>query len=116
MIAFIKSFRYTLQGIAASFGAQRNLKVLAVIAMLTIGASFYFNIAANEWCIVLLSIGLVIGLEMINTAIEMLVDLVTQEWRPLAGRIKDVAAGAVLMASLFTAIVGVIIFYKYCFV
>jgi diacylglycerol kinase len=110
---FIKSFLFAIQGIIASLQEQRNLKVQSLVAVVTIGASFYFNITPIEWTIVLLTIGLVIGLEMMNTAIEDLVDLVTSEWKPLAGKIKDMAAGAVLIASIVAVVIGVIIFRKY---
>jgi diacylglycerol kinase len=114
VIEFLRSFRYALQGFLASFKEQRNLKVQILVALITVGAGFYFSITSTEWCIILLTIGLVIGLEMINTSIEGLVDLVTRERRPLAGKIKDIAAGAVLAASIIAVIIGVIIFRKYC--
>jgi diacylglycerol kinase len=113
MKEFLKSFGYALQGIGASFNEQRNLKVQILVAVVTIGAGFYYDISSSEWCIILLTIGLVIGLEMMNTAIESLVDLVTLEWKPLAGKIKDMAAGAVLVASIIAVIIGIIIFRKY---
>lgn len=110
---FLKSFLYALNGLRASLQGQRNLKIQIVIACITIGAGFYFNIAAWEWCVILLTIGLVVGLELVNTAIESLVDLVTRERKPEAGRIKDIAAGAVLVVSAIALIVGVIVFRKY---
>ena len=76
-------------------------------------AGFYLSIAAIEWCILLLCIALVIGLELVNTALENLVDLVTRERNPLAGKVKDIAAGAVLVVSIITVIIGLIIFRKY---
>jgi diacylglycerol kinase len=115
MKAFFRSFVFAIKGIRSSLREQRNLKVQLVVALLTVGAGFYFNITATEWCLVLLTIGLVIGLEMINTAIEKTVDLVTTEWHPLAGKAKDMAAGAVLIASIVAVVVGIIIFRKYCF-
>lgn len=115
MIAFLKSFIYAFHGIVVSLREQRNLKVQLFVAVLTVGAGFFFSITAMEWCLVLFSIGLVVGLEMINTSLEGLVDLVTRERLPLAGKIKDMAAGAVLVASLIAVIIGVIIFRKYCF-
>ena len=63
--------------------------------------------------LILLCIGLVLGLEMMNSAIESLVDLVTLERNPLAGRIKDIAAGAVLLVSFISVVIGVIVFRKY---
>jgi diacylglycerol kinase len=113
MLEFIKSFFYAFKGIRASLEEQRNLKVQSLVALITIGAGFYFEISSIEWCLVLMMIGIVIGLEMLNTAIEDLVDLVTTEWKPLAGKVKDMAAGAVLIASIIAVIVGLIIFRKY---
>jgi diacylglycerol kinase len=96
-----------------SLAGQRNLKVQFIIAMITIGAGFYFRIDGIEWCLILFSIALVLSLEMLNSSIENLVDLVTLERKPLAGKIKDVAAGAVLVASIIAVIIGVIVFRKY---
>jgi diacylglycerol kinase len=110
---FFKSFVFAFRGIRASLKEQRNLKVQILVAVLTVGAGFYFKIASWEWCVVLITIGLVISLEMINTSIELLVDLVTRERKPQAGRIKDVAAGAVLVVSIIAIIVGLIVFRKY---
>lgn len=113
MKEFLRSFVYAVNGIRASFRDQRNLKVQAIIAFITVGAGFYFDITATEWSLILLSIAAVMGLEMINTAMESLVDLVTTERKPLAGKVKDVAAGAVLFASVIAVILGIIIFRKY---
>jgi diacylglycerol kinase len=113
MKKFFQSFIYALNGIRASLIEQRNLKVQTIIALITIGAGFYFRITTTEWCLILLSIALVTGLEIVNSAIESLVDLVTEERQPLPGKIKDIAAGAVLVASLISVVIGVIIFRKY---
>jgi diacylglycerol kinase len=112
---FFKSFGFAFKGIKASLREQRNLKVQIFITLLTIGAGFFYNITPTEWALILIVIGLVLGLEMINTSIESLVDLVTLERKPQAGKIKDIAAGAVLIASVVAVIVGVIVFRKYCF-
>ena len=113
MRKFLKSVLYAIHGIWSGIADQRNLKVQVVIAGLVVGAGFYFRISSIEWCIILLCIGLVIGLEMINSAIESLVDLVTMERKPLAGKIKDIAAGAVLVVSIIAVVIGVLIFRKY---
>ncbi len=113
MKRFVKSFKFAIQGIRSGIGDQPNLKILIGIAVAVIGAGFYFRITSIEWCIVLLCIGLVTGMEMINSAIESLVDLVTRERMPLAGRIKDIAAGAVLLVAIISSVIGIIIFGKY---
>jgi len=113
MKSFFKSFIYALQGIWSGIADQRNLKFQLTVAVVVVGAGFYVSITALEWCIILICIALVIGLELVNTAIENLVDLVTMERNPLAGKIKDIAAGAVLTVSVISLIIGLIIFRKY---
>ena len=110
---FFRSFIYAIRGIRASSREQRNLKVQGIIGLLTIGAGLYFDITDIEWCVILLTIGAVMGMEMMNSAVESLVDLVTLDCKPLAGKVKDIAAGAVLFLSILAVIVGVIIFKKY---
>jgi diacylglycerol kinase len=110
---FFKSFVYAVNGIWSGVTDQLNLKVQIVVALIVIGAGFYYDITATEWCVILLCIGLVLGLEMMNSAVESLVDLVTLERKPLAGRIKDIAAGAVLLVSIVSVVIGVIVFRKY---
>src|ERR1044072_9003314 len=113
MIRFLKSVGYALKGIYAAIKEQRNLKIQLSIALAVVAAGIYFDISTTEWCIVLLTIALVVRLEMINSAIEDLVNLITQEHHPLAGKIKDIAAGAVLIAALLSTIIGILIFWKY---
>ena len=73
-------------------------------------AGIYFKISISDWCWLALSISIVWITESINTAIEKLVDLVSPEYNVLAGAIKDIAAGAVLIASIFAIAIGVLIF------
>jgi diacylglycerol kinase len=110
---FLKSFVYAITGLRSAIRDQRNLKVQAIIAVLTLGAGFYFEITRTEWSFILFAIALVISLELMNSAVENLVDLVTTEHKPLAGKVKDIAAGAVLFASVMAVIIGVIVFSKY---
>lgn len=92
---------------------QVNMKVHFAAAVFVIAAGFFFSISITHWCIVAICIFAVLSLEMINTALENLVNLVTVERNPLAGRIKDIAAGAVLVASTGSAVVGLLIFSQY---
>lgn len=112
MHSFFKSFTYAIKGIQLSL-KQRNMKVLVASAFIAIVFGFFFNITSSEWCVVLICIGIVISLEIINTAIENFVDLVEPNHHPKAGAIKDLAAGAVLIFSIISALVGIIIFGKH---
>jgi len=110
---FFKSLTYAIHGLWSGIADQRNLKFQLGVAVIVVGAGFYLSISAIEWSIILICIAMVIGLELVNTALENLVDLVTLERKPLAGKIKDIAAGAVLIVSILSVIIGVIIFRKY---
>ena len=79
----------------------------------TVVAGLALDIRPLEWVAVLLCMGLVIGAELFNTAIERLVDLVSPQWHPVAGRVKDIAAGAVLVCAVVSVAVGLIVFVPY---
>lgn len=104
------SFRYAWQGIVVSFRSEANLKIHLIIASLVIICGFLFHISIQEWLICLLSFGLVISMELMNTVVETLVDYISTEEHPLAGKAKDIAAGAVLVSAVFAALAGLIIF------
>lgn len=113
VVKLLKSFQYAFKGVWQVFVHEQNMRVhvLATIVVLATGA--YFNITTTEWCLVVLCIGAVFAAEAFNTAIENLVDLLHPEQHPKAGIVKDIAAGAVLIAAISAAIVGFIIFGKY---
>ncbi|MGL4335345.1 MAG: diacylglycerol kinase family protein [Turicibacter sp.] len=111
--AMIKSFKYATTGILTSVAVGRNIKVHYVVALLVVCSGFYFNITPIEWCLLLLVISQVITLEMINTAIERVVDLASPDYHLLAKIAKDVAAGAVLMSAAVAVIIGLIIYMPY---
>ena len=89
------------------------MRVHGVIAVLVIVLGFCYRITAGEWIAILLCVGLVFVLEIINTAIETLVDFVQPQYDPLAGKVKDIAAAAVLVAAIVAVVIGVIVFGKY---
>jgi len=106
----IKSFSNAARGIAILFKSQLNAKIEFSIAVFVVLAGFYFSISSTEWMAILLCIALVLGLEGINTAIELLADKLHPGFDINIGKCKDVAAGAVLIASIVAAIIGFIIF------
>lgn len=112
MNSFFKSFVYAFNGLKLSV-KQRNMKIHILCAILAIITGFLLKISVTEWSIILICIGVVFALEIINTAIETLVDLVEPNQNPLAGKVKDLAAGAVLIFSIISAIVGCLVFGKY---
>jgi diacylglycerol kinase (ATP) len=112
MTSFLKSFTYAFKGIKFSL-MQRNMKVMLLSAFLTIVLGFVLNITSLEWCIILICIGVVLALETINTAIEAIVDLVEPNFHPIAGKIKDLSAGAVFIFAIVAFACGLLIFGKY---
>lgn len=105
-----KSFHYAFQGIAQSLEENQNLRIHFIVAVLVMAASVVFDVSRYEMGILGVMILLVISAEMINTAIEKMVDLITTEHRKEAKIAKDVAAGMVLVNSIGSVIVGTIIF------
>ena len=107
------SFGFALSGIVHAFRNNRNLKIHLLLAILVIIASFLLNLTRVEKLIVLVMIVLVFSAEMVNTALEEMTDLITDEHRQEAKVAKDVAAGMVLIAALGALIVGIVIFAPY---
>ena len=105
-----RSFSYAFQGIFTCVRKERNMKIHCVAAVLVVIAGVILKISAIEWCICMVLFGLVMALEHVNTAVEAVVDMVTEEYHPLAKVVKDTAAGAVLIAAIMAAIAGCIIF------
>ena len=105
-----KSFRYAWEGIAAVISKERNMKIHCCVMILVVLAGTILQIAAWKWCICFCLFGLVMALELVNTAVEAVVDLVTEERTPLAKLAKDAAAGAVLLAAIMSVVAGLILF------
>jgi diacylglycerol kinase len=112
MNSFLKSFTYAYKGIKVAL-SHRNMRVHILCAIMALITAYILNISLTEWCIILICIGIVLSLEIINTAIETLVDLVEPNQNSMAGKVKDLAAGAVLVFSIISALIGIMIFGKY---
>lgn len=107
------SFYYAFQGIYAFFQSQHNMYIHVIAAWVAILLGFIFQISRLEWMAVVLCIVLVFAAEMLNSAIEVLVNLVSPDWSEKAKYIKDVSAAAVLIIALGSATIGFIIFIPY---
>jgi len=106
----LKSFHFAFKGIAKVTATQPNFRIHLAALILVIIAGFIFGISPVEWCIILLASALVMSLEIVNSAFEFLVDFISPEYHEKAGVIKDLAAAAVLIAAIFAAMTGIIIF------
>ena len=105
-----KSFGYAFEGIWTGISKERNMKIHCLAVILVTAVGTFVGLTPMEWCICLLLFGMVISLELVNTAVEAVVDLVTEERKPLAKIAKDTAAGAVLFTAIMAVIIGCIIF------
>lgn len=110
MNRFLKSFRYAYEGIIHACKTERNIKIHILTAVVVIILGLLTHLNLIEWFIVLMLIGGVIALELMNSAIERVVDLTTSERHPLAKQAKDLAAGAVLVYAIVSAIIGLLLF------
>ncbi|MGT2829853.1 diacylglycerol kinase family protein [Streptococcus hillyeri] len=110
-MTLVASLEFALTGIITAFKEERNLRKHAVSAILVTIAGFLFQISAIEWLFLLLAIFLVITFEIVNSAIENVVDLASNyHFSMLAKNAKDMAAGAVLVISAYAVLTGLIIF------
>ena len=109
---FLRSFGYAFEGFKTAVATERNIKVQLCVGVAAVVAGIVLRIDALSWVLIALCIGLVIFGELVNTSIEAIVDLATQELHPLAKRAKDIAAASVFTLSVTAAIVGVIVFAR----
>ncbi|WP_163101944.1 diacylglycerol kinase family protein [Peribacillus alkalitolerans] len=111
------SFGFAISGIFHTVKNERNMQIHVFVTVLTIILGSMLSLSIIEWLFILSAIAGTLSLELINTAIENTVDLVTEKRHPLAKIAKDVAAGAVLIYALYSVIIGCIIFlpkiYRY---
>lgn len=105
-----RSFYVAFRGIYLALRSERNMQIHLICTILTILLSFGLRISALEWCLILLAISTVWVAEMLNTAIEKTIDYISLDQHPQAGMVKDIAAGAVLIATIASLIIGCIIF------
>jgi len=105
-----KAFGFALQGILGFFKEESHAQIHLFMAVVVILAGIFFDISSFEWMICGLCIGIVLISEMFNSSMENMVNLVSPQENKLAGRAKDLAAGAVLIASCISALIGLFIF------
>lgn len=106
----IKSFVHAWNGILYAIRSEKHMRFHLLATILVVIAGWFFNINTTEWCLIVLCIGGVCMAELFNTAFEQLVNLVSPQHNLIAGRVKDVAAGAVLIFSIAALIIGLIVF------
>lgn len=109
----LQSFRYALDGLKYTIVTQRNMRIHVLVSIGVLLLSLYLPLSKMEVLVLFISIALVLFAELMNTVMETIVDMVTEEYHPLAKIAKDVAAGAVLLTAGLAVIVGLSLFYPY---
>ena len=110
MRKFLRGFVYAYNGLKYAASTQLNFRVHLALTAVALIMGLVLHISLAEWCWIFLCIGLVLVIELMNTALEILTDLVSPQYNEKAGRLKDISAGAVLIAAIFALAVGIIIF------
>ena len=108
--SLINSFKYACMGIKRAIKSERNMKIHVLATLIVTALGFILGLDPLEWVACIFSIVIVISSEMLNTALETIVDLVSPNINPLAKKAKDIAAGSVLVMAIGAFLVGLIIF------
>lgn len=109
----LRSVGYAFRGLKILVTTEKSIQIQLIIAIIVTGFGIYFKITPLEWIIQITMIGLVMAIEGVNTAIEQLADFVHPDQHAKIGYLKDIAAGAVLIASIIAITVGIIIYSPY---
>lgn len=112
MKSFLKSFLYAFRGLGFAW-AGRNFRIQCGAAVVVIALGLWLEISGTRWLALVLIVSMILSMEALNTAIEETVNLLSPAFHPLAGKVKDLAAGAVLILSIASVAIGVIVFYPY---
>ncbi len=113
MLRLLKSFIYAFRGLKKAFCEEQNLRVQAIIGIITTIAGFILKIKPLEWCLLIFAVFLVILMEMLNSAVERMADVLKPRIHEYVKEIKDIMAAAVLLSGILAIIIGLIIFIPY---
>ena len=114
-IKLFKSFFYAFRGIISTVNTERNMRIhltciIYMFGFLLLGD--FFTLTKGDWCAILIACALVLSGEVINTAIENVVDMVTKDYNEYAKKAKDAASGAVLINAIFAVIIGLVVLFQ----
>lgn len=112
---FRNSFKYSIDGLKYAYKFEQSMTIHVLMTFLVIAMGAFFRISVAEWAVALILIGIILATELINTALEAVVDLVSPDFHPLAKVAKDCASAAVFVYSVIAAIIGFIVFIPYIY-
>jgi len=111
----IKSFKYAIRGLAKVFREEQNLRVQTFAGSFALVLASYFQVTAVEWCLLIIVSALVLLMEIVNSAVERVTDVLKPRIHTYVKEVKDIMAAAVMLASVLAIVVGLIIFLPYLF-
>jgi len=109
----LKSFKYAISGLVKIFKEEQNLRIQFFLGLITLCFAYLFKIEKIELLLIIFSVGLVILMETINSAVERIADVLKPRINNYIKEIKDITAAAVMIASIISLIIGIMIFYPY---
>ena len=110
---FVKSFGYSIEGLKYAYKYEQSMLIHVIFTVLVLLFNIILHITGIEWLMTLIAIGMVLSAELINTAIEATVDLITLEINPLAKIAKDCSSAATFVLSLMAAAIGLVVYIPY---
>lgn len=113
LIRFVRSFSFSIAGLKYAYKYEQSMVVHVMVTTLVIIANILFKVQPIEWLITIIAIGMVLSAELINTAIEAIVDMITLEFHPLAKIAKDCGSAATFILALMAAVIGCVIYIPY---
>jgi len=105
----VQSFRFAFSGLWYVLRTQRNTRIYLAVAATVVVLGLWLDLSSNQWAVLTLTIGSVLVSELLNTVAETLVDLISPGYHPLAKVVKDVTAGAVLLAAIISVVIGLLV-------
>ena len=113
LIRFFKSFKYSIEGLKYAYKYEQSMLIHVIATICVLLANIFFQVSGIEWLITLLAIGMVLSAELINSAIEAVVVLVTLEEHPLAKIAKDCSSAATFVLACMAALIGIVVYVPY---
>lgn len=110
---FFQSFKYSIQGLKYAYKYEQSMLIHVIATVCVICANVFFQVNGMEWLITLIAIGMVLSAELINSAIEAVVDLITLEEHPLAKIAKDCSSAATFVLACMAALIGIVVYVPY---
>lgn len=113
LLRFVRSFTFSISGLTYAYKYEQSMVVHVFITICVLAANFFFKVTAIEWLVTLISIGMVLSAELINSSIEAVVDMVTLDFHPLAKIAKDCGSAATFVLAMMAGAVGCVIYIPY---